>query len=162
MLLSVKLQVLLKVTLLHGCFSHFLSGANSTKWRKAPHVFIHANAFQHSAALGWKRLMVRFTHVYLTPFCQKLSTQIAGNYDWFHVGYFEPYLSRTPPQTLLTASKWYVISNYIPLCLIKLKVNLPGMFGEFGNHTSIILKYKKQNLNPLKSDGNKILRFLLF
>ena len=40
---SVNLQVStspLKVTLLHGCFSHFLNCANGTKLRKASHFFI--------------------------------------------------------------------------------------------------------------------------
>ena len=31
--------LLLKVTLLHGCFSHFLNYANGTKSRKASHTF---------------------------------------------------------------------------------------------------------------------------
>ena len=39
-LLLVKLQfaTLLKVTLLHGCFSRFLNCANGTTWRKGSHL----------------------------------------------------------------------------------------------------------------------------
>ena len=43
-LLLVKLQVtacnLIKVTFLHGCFSHFLNCTNGTKSRNAPYIFI--------------------------------------------------------------------------------------------------------------------------
>ena len=39
MLLLVRLQALLKATLLHGCFSHFLNCTNGTKSRKAPHFY---------------------------------------------------------------------------------------------------------------------------
>ena len=43
-LLLVKMQViacnLLKVTLLHGCFSHFWNCTNGTKWRNAPYIFV--------------------------------------------------------------------------------------------------------------------------
>ena len=38
--LLVKLQAVIKVTLLHGCFSHFLNCANGTKSRKASHIKI--------------------------------------------------------------------------------------------------------------------------
>ena len=38
--LLVKLQVVIKVTLLHGCFSHFLNCGNGTKSRKASHIKI--------------------------------------------------------------------------------------------------------------------------
>ena len=39
-LLLVKPATLLKVTLLHGCFSRFLNCANGTKSRKASHIYI--------------------------------------------------------------------------------------------------------------------------
>ena len=34
-----KPATLLKLTLLHGCFSRFLNYANGTKLRNAPHIF---------------------------------------------------------------------------------------------------------------------------
>ena len=37
-LLLVKLQALLKVALLHGCFARFLNCANGTKSRKTSHI----------------------------------------------------------------------------------------------------------------------------
>ena len=40
-LLLVKLQALLKVTLLHGCFSCFLNCAHGTKSRNAPYIFLY-------------------------------------------------------------------------------------------------------------------------
>ena len=44
MFLFVKLEAeacnFTKVTLLHGCFSHFLNCANSTKSHKASHIFV--------------------------------------------------------------------------------------------------------------------------
>ena len=36
-----KVAILLKVTLLHGCFSRFLNFTNSTKSRNAPHIADH-------------------------------------------------------------------------------------------------------------------------
>ena len=39
-LLLVKPTTLLKVTLLHGCFSRFLNCANATKSRKVSHMLI--------------------------------------------------------------------------------------------------------------------------
>ena len=38
MLLLVKFQALLKLTLLHGCFSHFLNFTDVNKSRKASHI----------------------------------------------------------------------------------------------------------------------------
>ena len=38
-LLLVKLQALLKVTLIHECFSRFLNCTNGTKLRKASHIY---------------------------------------------------------------------------------------------------------------------------
>ena len=35
---SVKPATLLKLTLLHGCFSRVLNGTNGTKWRDASHI----------------------------------------------------------------------------------------------------------------------------
>ena len=35
-----KPATLLKLTLLHGCFSHFLNCTNGTKSRNAPHIII--------------------------------------------------------------------------------------------------------------------------
>ena len=37
-MLCAKPATLLKVKLLHGCFSHFLNFANGTKSRKASHI----------------------------------------------------------------------------------------------------------------------------
>ena len=37
----MKPATLLKVTLLHGCFSRFLNCTNSTKSRNAPHMSDH-------------------------------------------------------------------------------------------------------------------------
>ena len=36
---KIHAGVLLNVTLLHGCFSHFLNCTNDTKSRKAAHMF---------------------------------------------------------------------------------------------------------------------------
>ena len=35
---GLKPATLLKLTLLHGCFSRFLNSANGTKSRNAPHI----------------------------------------------------------------------------------------------------------------------------
>ena len=45
-LAGFKLQLyLLKVTLLHGCFSRFLNCTNGTKSRNAPHIFSFFSLF---------------------------------------------------------------------------------------------------------------------
>ena len=51
-LLLVKLEAtLLKVTLLHGCFSRFLNCTNGTKWCKTSHYILTASTKIHAPDL---------------------------------------------------------------------------------------------------------------
>ena len=50
-LLLVKLQALLKVKLLNGCFSRFLNCANGTKSRNTSHIECHKYRIPYSPAV---------------------------------------------------------------------------------------------------------------
>ena len=44
-------RVLIKVTILHGCFSRFLNCTNSTKLRKVSRILIHSSPPQYDQKL---------------------------------------------------------------------------------------------------------------
>ena len=51
----LKLATLLKVTLLHGCFSRYLNCTNGTKSRKASHIFkMHSILCSHHNITSFK------------------------------------------------------------------------------------------------------------
>ena len=61
-LILIKLQALacnlLKLTLLHGCFSRFSNGTNGIKSRNAPHIYLMLELLHH------KRKFLKTTLVY--------------------------------------------------------------------------------------------------
>ena len=79
-LLSVKLHALVKVTLLHGCFSRFLNCAHATKSRNASHVtytstsFMSANSWLNSKFLdkNFHNQMFPVTSIYDTSLIMTL------------------------------------------------------------------------------------------
>ena len=56
-----KLATLLKVTLFHGCFSHFLNCTNCTKSRNASHLLKHPFDSNHSQV--WEKVLKSHSQV---------------------------------------------------------------------------------------------------
>ena len=85
-LLSVKFQTkiaLLKVTLLHGCFSRFLNYTNGIKSRKASHIAYEIDKTSWHAIYKWLNFTSKETKQWLLQRLLKMKFKRKSSYDSF-------------------------------------------------------------------------------